>query len=62
MPRIDTFTFRVNDHERQLLERLATKLERTQSDVVRWLVRSAAEQLEVQDGVSGTAQQQEIEQ
>ena len=56
MPRRDTFTFRVNEHERQLLELLATKLERTQSDGVRWLVRSSAEQLAVQAGVRGTAQ------
>jgi len=48
MSRVDTFTFRINDEERRLLAGLATRLERSQSDVIRWLLRAAAAQLNAQ--------------
>ena len=41
-PRYDTFTFKVNKDERRLIEGLARTLERSQSDVLRLLVREAA--------------------
>jgi len=47
MSRIDTFTFRVNPNERRLLAALAERLQRSQSDAVRWLVREAACELGV---------------
>lgn len=41
MGRTKTFTLRMNADERQMLESLARRLERSQSDVVRWLLREA---------------------
>lgn len=41
MTRPDTFTFRINQAERGLLERLAQRLQRSQSDALRWLIREA---------------------
>jgi len=49
MSRVDTFTFRVNEEERRLLAWLAGRLERSQSDVMRWLLRGAAAQLKADD-------------
>lgn len=43
MARYDTFTFRVNPEERQMIEALAEKLQRSPSDTVRLLVRGAAQ-------------------
>lgn len=37
------FTFLLNDRERKLLEELSYHLERTQSDVVRILIREASQ-------------------
>lgn len=45
MARIDTFTLRVNADERRILNALAQRLERTQSDAVRLLIREAAREL-----------------
>ncbi|MCA9942032.1 MAG: hypothetical protein KC449_01055 [Anaerolineales bacterium] len=45
MRRKETFTFRVNDRERQLIERLSNQLKRNQSDAVRFVVIEAAEAL-----------------
>ncbi len=47
MARIETFTFRVNADERHLLAKVADRMERTESDVVRLLVRKAARELDV---------------
>ncbi len=44
-PRYDTFTFKVNRDERRMIEGLAARLERSQSDVLRLLVREAAREL-----------------
>ncbi len=45
MARVDTFTFRVNEDERQMLEQLSVNLQRSQSDAVRLLIREAVKQL-----------------
>lgn len=45
MARIDTFTLRVNSDERRILANLAQRLERSQSDAVRLLIREAAREL-----------------
>ena len=45
MARQDFFTLRVNQAERRMLENLAERLQRTQSDAVRLLIREAAQQL-----------------
>jgi|WetSurSiteA1Bulk_404760.scaffolds.fasta_scaffold92779_2 hypothetical protein len=42
MNRWDSFTFRVSQDERQLIAALAEKLQRTQSDAVRFVLREAA--------------------
>ncbi len=46
MTRHDTFTFRVNQAERGMLEQLSRRLQRSQSDVLRWLIREAARVLD----------------
>lgn len=46
MARMNTFTFRVNKQEQQMIEVLARRLQRTQSDAVRLLVREAFQQLD----------------
>lgn len=45
MNRWDTFTFRVNNDERQAIADLAARLQRSQSDAVRFVVIEAARQL-----------------
>ena len=57
MTRLDTFTFRVDDEERKMIIGLSNKLQRSQSDAVRWILREAFKQLEesvnsLQKGVS----------
>ena len=47
MSRHETFTFRVTRDERRLLGALAARLVRTESDALRWLLRVAAQALEV---------------
>ncbi len=42
---VRTFTFRINANERRILDTLARELQRSQSDTVRWLIRSAARDL-----------------
>ncbi len=41
------FTLKVNDEEAALIRALAKKLERDQSDAVRWILRDAAKRLGV---------------
>lgn len=41
------FTLKVNDEEAALIRALAEKLERDQSDAVRWILRDAAKRLDV---------------
>jgi len=45
MNRADTFAFRISNNERQLIAILATHLQRSQSDAVRFVVIEAARQL-----------------
>jgi hypothetical protein len=46
MARIGTFTLRVNSHEREALAVLARRLERSQSDALRLLIREVGRCLE----------------
>jgi len=43
--RLDTFAMRVNAEERRMLLALAKRLQRSQSDVVRLLIREAVREL-----------------
>lgn len=45
MPRIERFTFLCTDQERRAIAELATRLQRSQSDAVRFVVVEAARQL-----------------
>jgi hypothetical protein len=47
MNRLDTFKLRVNETERQLITAVAQRLERTESDTVRFLLREKARELGV---------------
>ena len=58
MDRIRRFTFRCNDLEREELLTLAGRLERTPSDTLRLLVRSALDQT-AGDQVDHSPQKQE---
>jgi hypothetical protein len=44
------FTFLCNAEERRLLAAVAARLSRTESDVLRWLVRETARELNVASG------------
>ena len=46
MARLETFTFRVDDEERKMITRLSKRLQRSQSDSVRLLIREAYQQLD----------------
>ena len=48
MRRRDTFTFKVSDDERRMIAALSHRLERSQSDAVRLLIREAVKGLEAQ--------------
>ncbi len=45
--REDTFTLRVSANERRILAALAQRLERSQSDAVRFLLRQEAKRLDL---------------
>ena len=45
MNRVGTFAFRVSNNERRVIADLATRLQRSQSDAVRFIVIEAAKQL-----------------
>lgn len=45
MPRYERFTFACDAEERRILAALARRLERSQSDALRLLIRSAAQEL-----------------
>lgn len=45
MRRADTFAFRLDPEDRRLLEQIARRLERSQGDTLRWLIRQAAREL-----------------
>ena len=65
--RLDTFAMRVNAEERRMLVALAQRLQRSQGDVVRLLVREATRELEglgllQAAGPASTAQRREPQQ
>ena len=45
MNRVDNFTLRMNSDERQLITVVAQRLERTESDTVRYLLREKAREI-----------------
>ena len=47
MAKTQRFSFLCNDEERRILTALAQRLQRSQSDSVRWLIREAAHELKV---------------
>jgi hypothetical protein len=51
MNRVDNFTLRMNSDERQLITVVAQRLERTESDTVRFLLREKARELGVMPAV-----------
>lgn len=57
MTRLETFTFRVDKQERQIIDALSKRLQRTRSDAVRWVIREAATALA--DGEEETAVSQQ---
>jgi hypothetical protein len=57
MSRVNAFTFRINAEERRLLAALANRLQRSQSDTVRLLIREAAKELVTSDGKTKTQHQ-----
>ena len=48
--RLDTLAVRVNQEEREMVKGLTQRLQRTQSDAVRLLIREAARGLELAQG------------
>jgi hypothetical protein len=50
MPRSDTITVRVSAAEREAIKALAERLQRSQSDAVRFVVREAVRELENRTG------------
>ncbi len=45
MPRIERFTFVVNELERKMISQIAKELQRSESDAVRFLIISKANEL-----------------
>ena len=62
MPRYERFTFLVNRDERRVLEALAQRMQRSQSDAVRLLIREAARELVRDDGNVSIVQGQPVPQ
>jgi hypothetical protein len=48
MPKIERFSFLVDKEERKLITALAERLQRSQSDAVRFVVTEAVKELQVQ--------------
>ncbi|MBM3131216.1 MAG: hypothetical protein FJ009_21655 [Chloroflexi bacterium] len=46
--RVKTFTFRATADERRIIAALAEKLQRSQSDAIRWLIRESARELAIE--------------
>jgi hypothetical protein len=49
MQRLSTFSFRVNDTERNLIALLAKCLKRSQSDAIRFIILETVKSLEIQE-------------
>ena len=54
MARYERFTFLCNEYERRLIKKLAKKLQRSQSDAIRFVVVNATKELEKQEHNSNT--------
>ena len=54
MTRLETFTFRVDKQERQIIDALSEQLKRTRSDAVRWVIREWATSLAEDHYVTST--------
>lgn len=50
MKRDKTFTFRITDNEREMINDLAIKLSRSRSDAVRWILHSYADRFDIHAG------------
>ncbi len=50
MKRDNTFTFRINADEREMIKGLAMKLSRSRSDAVRWILHSYADRFDIHAG------------
>ena len=48
--RSQAFTFKCTSEERKIIRTLAERLQRTESDAVRWVVKQAASELQVEPG------------
>ena len=59
MTRLETFTFRVDKQERQIIDALSERLKRTRSDAVRWVIREAATALAKDDEETAVSQQKQ---
>lgn len=55
MNRLETFTFRVNSDDRQLLASIALHYRRSKSDVVRFLLHEKAQELGLQINLSDSS-------
>lgn len=62
MRRIEQFAFRVNHDEREAIAALAERLQRSQSDAVRFVVLAAARELATREDAPATppAQEQQV--
>lgn len=58
MPKEIRFTFLCDADERRVLAALAERLQRTQSDSVRWLIRNAATELQAAPTKAGHGQRE----
>ena len=56
--RIDTFAMRINSEERRMIQALAERLQRSQSDTVRLLIREAVRSLLPSGNASGATQEE----
>jgi hypothetical protein len=55
MTRLQTFTFRVSDDERELIEAIADKLDRNPSDAMRVILRQVGASLGLASNSNGAA-------
>lgn len=60
MARYERFTFLVNKDERKMIEELASRLQRSQSDAVRVVLRSAHAEIKSQEEPTITHQGKQV--
>ncbi len=58
MPRIERFTFVVNELERKMISQIARELQRSESDAVRFLIISKANELNNRNRNKGDKKQE----